>query len=332
MNYQHLFYFRTVAVLGGITAAAQRLRLTPPTLSAQIRTLEEAMGVLLFDRSARGMKLTEAGQFALRYAERIFALGAELEQGLRGERERVVRVGVESSFVAATVRPLLARLAGATDGERVVCSFGSHDELLASLRGHDLDVVLTRTPTSESTNTDIGSRLVVETEVAFFANVATAERLRPGFPESLHGASFIAPPRSSLRESLERCLARAGVQLATNIELGDMSLAAALAADGIGIVAAPLSAEVELRKRYDLAMIGIADGVRAQVYAVGSARTLEDLLPALLAENETPDASTTAPDAPSTEARNLPEGSPPEAEGAHARRARRRECRAPAST
>lgn len=312
MNYQHLLYFRTVAVLGGITAAAQRLRLTPPTLSAQIRTLEEAMGVLLFDRSARGMTLTEAGQFALRYAERIFALGAELEQGLRGERRRVVRVGVESSFVAATVRPLLARLAGATDGERVVCSFGSHDELLASLRGHDLDVVLTRTPTSESTNADIGSRLVVETEVAFFANVAMAETLRPGFPGSLQGASFIAPPRSSLRESLERYLARAGVRLATNIELGDMSLAAALAADGIGIVAAPLSAEVELRKRYDLAMIGIADGVRAQVYAVGSAQTLEAILPALLAENESPHPSTTAPGASSMEEPgDLPDGTPP---------------------
>jgi len=322
VNYQHLLYFRTVAVLGGITAAAQRLRLTPPTLSAQIRTLEEAMGVLLFDRSARGMKLTESGLFALRYAERIFALGAELEEGLRGERKRrVVRVGVESSFVAATVRPLLARLAGATDGERVVCTFGSHDELLASLRGHDLDVVLTRTPTSESTNADIGSRLVVETEVAFFANVATAETLRPGFPESLQGASFIAPPRSSLRESLERCLARAGVQLATNIELGDMSLAAALAADGIGIVAAPLSAEVELRKRYDLAMIGIADGVRAQVYAVGAAQTLEEILPALLAENEAPHASTTAP---SPETCDLPGGSPSEDEDEHDHRAHRR--------
>ncbi|MBX3207335.1 MAG: LysR family transcriptional regulator [Labilithrix sp.] len=301
MNYQHLLYFRTVAVLGGVTAAAQRLRLTPPTLSAQIRTLEEAMGVPLFDRSARGMTLTDSGRVALRYADRIFALGAELEQALRGNSTRVVRVGVESSIVAATVRPLISRLAGSNDGERVVCTFGSHEELLASLRALDLDLVLTRAPVSESTGADIGSRLVVETEVAFFADVETAEALRPGFPASLQGASFVAPPKTALRESIERWLARVGVRLATNIELGDASLAAALAADRVGIIAAPLSAEVELQKRYDLAIIGVADGVRSQIHAVGSTQTLEDLLPALLAEPDAALAARSASDRPSGE-------------------------------
>ncbi|MBX3216142.1 MAG: LysR family transcriptional regulator [Labilithrix sp.] len=288
VNYQHLLYFRTVAVLGGVTAAAQRLRLTPPTLSAQIRTLEEAMGVPLFDRSARGMTLTDSGRVALRYADRIFALGAELEQALRGDVKRVVRVGVESSIVAATVRPLLGRLAGSNDDERVVCSFGSHDELLASLRALDLDLVLTNVPVTESTGADIGSRLVVETDVAFFADEKTAAALRPGFPTSLQGASFVAPPRTALRESIERWLARVGVRLATNIELGDASIAAALAADGVGIVAAPLSAEVELRKRYDLARVGVAENVLAQIHAVGSTESLATLLPALLAEEAAP--------------------------------------------
>lgn len=303
MNYQHLLYFRTVAVLGGVTAAAQRLRLTPPTLSAQIRTLEEAMGVPLFDRSARGMTLTDSGRVALRYADRIFALGAELEQALRGDVKRVVRVGVESSIVAATVRPLLARLAGASDGERVVCLFGSHDELLASLRALALDLVLTNVPVTEATGADIGSRLVVETEVAFFADERTAGALRPGFPASLQGASFVAPPKTALRESIERWLARVGVRLATNIELGDASIAAALAADGVGIVAAPLSAEVELRKRYDLAMIGVAENVRSQIHAVGSTESLATLLPALLADearpsNERPNGARAADEPP----------------------------------
>lgn len=85
VNYQHLFYFKSVAEAGGITAAAQRLRLTPPTLSSQIRTFEEALGVTLFERTARGMNLTEAGRTALRYADRIFTLGGELERSLRGE-------------------------------------------------------------------------------------------------------------------------------------------------------------------------------------------------------------------------------------------------------
>lgn len=284
MNYQHLFYFRTVAVLGGITAAANRLRLTPPTLSAQIRTLEEAMGVALFERSARGMNLTEAGHVALRYADRIFSLGAELEQALRGDKSRVIRIGVEASIVSATVRTLLSRLAGATDEERVVCSFGSHGELVTALDALELDVVLTRAPISDTAHADLASRLVLETDVAFFADQQTAERLRPEFPRSLEGVSFVAPPRSSFRESLERWLSSVGVKLATNVELGDASLAASLAADGVGVIAAPLSAEVELQKRYDLVRVGLATGVRAQVYAVGSAKALDELLPALVAD------------------------------------------------
>ena len=85
MNYQHLYYFRNVATLGGITAAARALRLTPPTLSTQIRILEESLGVTLFERSGRGMILTDPGRVALKYADQIFTLGAELEKALKGD-------------------------------------------------------------------------------------------------------------------------------------------------------------------------------------------------------------------------------------------------------
>ena len=293
MNYQHLLYFRTVAVLGSVTAAAQKLRLTPPTLSAQIRTLEDVLGVSLFDRSARGMTLTEAGQIALRYADQIFTLGAELEQALRGAQERVVRVGVETSFVAATVRPLLAHIAGSSGKSRVVCTFGSHDELLASLRALGLDLVLTRAPIADTPTLE--SRLVIETELAFFGNAAMAGALRPAFPSSLDGASFVAPDKTALREAIERWLARLGIELAANIELGDASIAASLAADGVGIIAAPLSARTELEKRYDLEVIGVAEGVRAQIHAIGSRETLDDLLPDLLVREEEAAGSAPSP-------------------------------------
>lgn len=292
MNYQHLLYFRTVAVLGSVTAAAQRLRLTPPTLSAQIRTLEDMLGVSLFDRSARGMLLTDAGELALRYADRIFTLGAELEQALRRSHDRVVRVGVETSMVAATVRPLLARLAGTSGDGRVVCSFGSHDELIASLRSLGLDLVLTRAPIADAPGLE--SRLVIETQLAFFGRADAADALRASFPASLAGASWIAPPKTPLREAIERWLARAGVSLAANIELGDASLAAALAADGVGVVAAPLSARTELEKRYGLEVIGVAEGLYTRIHAIGAREALDDLLVDLLAEREAPDATLAA--------------------------------------
>ncbi|MFO0676499.1 MAG: LysR family transcriptional regulator [Polyangiaceae bacterium] len=286
MNYQHLFYFRTVAMSGGITRAANELRLTPPTLSAQIRTLEEAIGVALFERTARGMSLTEAGRTALRFADRIFALGAELERTLKSGGDHVVHVGVEASMVSATARPILARLAksdvGGAGAGRIVCSFRSHDELLADLRAFSLDVLLTTTPVLDVGNADIESRLVIETEVGFFADATTARKLRDGFPRALAGASFIAPSNRVLRDTLARWLGRFEVSMTTTIELGDASIAAALAADGVGIVAAPLSADVELGKRYGLELVGVAEGVLVPVYAVGLGTTLDSLLPSML--------------------------------------------------
>ena len=83
MNYQHLFYFFTVAKQGGVSAAARALDLAPSTLSAQIRLLEASMGTPLFERKGRAMILTDAGRVAYGYAENIFSLGDELRSKLK---------------------------------------------------------------------------------------------------------------------------------------------------------------------------------------------------------------------------------------------------------
>jgi len=83
MNYQHLFYFFTVAKQGGVSAAARALDLAPSTLSAQIRLLETSMGTPLFERKGRAMILTDSGRVAYGYAENIFSLGDELRSKLQ---------------------------------------------------------------------------------------------------------------------------------------------------------------------------------------------------------------------------------------------------------
>ena len=82
LNYHHLFYFRTIANEGGIARAAVKLRLGQPTLSTQLKHLEDAVGRPLFERKNRSLVLTEAGKIALDYAENIFRAGDELLQVL----------------------------------------------------------------------------------------------------------------------------------------------------------------------------------------------------------------------------------------------------------
>src|SRR6187200_644458 len=78
LNYHHLLYFWSVAKHGTVTKACEELRLAQPTISGQIRLLENTLGEKLFVRTGRRLGLTEMGHLVFKYAEDIFATGQEL--------------------------------------------------------------------------------------------------------------------------------------------------------------------------------------------------------------------------------------------------------------
>ena len=90
LNYHHLLYFWVVAREGSVTRAAAELRLGQPTISAQLRSLEESLGQKLFRRAGRNLVLTDAGREVLRYADEIFSLGRELLDTVRGRGKRAI--------------------------------------------------------------------------------------------------------------------------------------------------------------------------------------------------------------------------------------------------
>ena len=74
MDIQFFNTFLTVAKLGSMTQAAQRLNFTQPTVTGQIRTLEQEFGVRLFERVGKKLYITDAGRKLLDYAEKLMAL------------------------------------------------------------------------------------------------------------------------------------------------------------------------------------------------------------------------------------------------------------------
>jgi DNA-binding transcriptional LysR family regulator len=82
MNLRHLLVFHGIAKAGSVNAAARLLHTSQPAVSRELRTLEERLGVPLFDRLPRGMRLTEAGQVLRGYAERIFGLEEAAERAI----------------------------------------------------------------------------------------------------------------------------------------------------------------------------------------------------------------------------------------------------------
>ena len=108
MELRHLRYFVAVAEERSFTRAAQRLHIAQPPLSRQIQQLEELLGVSLFERNARPLKLTETGRFFYRHAAQLLAQTAELESMTRrvGKIERSLSVG----FVGSTLYGMLPKI------------------------------------------------------------------------------------------------------------------------------------------------------------------------------------------------------------------------------
>src|SRR5437868_8800784 len=97
MNFNHLYYFHVTAAEGSVKSAAERLGVTQPTVSEQIRMLERALGVQLFERGSTGLRLTQAGRDAYEHTTTMFLAGERLVEALGKSVEPVgitLRVGM----------------------------------------------------------------------------------------------------------------------------------------------------------------------------------------------------------------------------------------------
>ncbi|ADB30005.1 transcriptional regulator, LysR family [Kribbella flavida DSM 17836] len=132
--------FLAVHRAGSITAGAERLGLAQPTVTAQLRALEAALGRPLFERQARGVRATAAGdELARRIAEPVDALQGLVADEL-DEPAGTVHLGGPADYLCHQALPALSgRLA---DGLQLRVRFGLPDELLDGLANRTLDVVI----------------------------------------------------------------------------------------------------------------------------------------------------------------------------------------------
>src|SRR3954454_12199164 len=153
LNYNHLFYFWMVAREGGVGRAGEELMVSQPTISAQVKELEAALGHKLFDRVGRGLVLTDAGRVAFNYANDMFSLGQELINALEHQpaaRPVKLAVGVLDVIPKPVVRRLLQPALKLSQPVRLVCREDKADRLLADLAARRTDVVLSDGPIQTS--------------------------------------------------------------------------------------------------------------------------------------------------------------------------------------
>jgi LysR family transcriptional regulator, transcriptional activator of nhaA len=292
LNYHHLLYFWVTAREGSVTRASEQLYLSQPTISAQIRALEHALGEKLFAKSGRNLVLTEIGRVVFRYAEEIFSLGKELTDTLKGRSStrsasRPIRflVGIADVLPKLVAYRVLEPALRLTEQVYIICKEGKPERLLAELAVHELDIVLTDTPMNPNIKVKAYNHLLGECGVTIFAAAKIAASYKRKFPQSLNGAPFLLPTENtSLRRSLDQWFEAQGIKPVAVGEFEDSALLKVFGQTGLGLFAGPSAIEAEIRKQYGVQVIGRIDAIREHFYAISVERKLKH--PAVVAISE----------------------------------------------
>jgi LysR family transcriptional activator of nhaA len=260
LNYHHLRLFWEVARAGSLKAAASRLNLSQPTISAQIKALETSLDEQLFDRKGRGLKLTAQGRLAMECAAEIFSLGTEMVRSLHGQgsvRSLRLNIGITDSLPKLVAWRLIRPAVKAFPNLQLSCAEGHAQELLGSLAAGRLDVVLSDEAAPSSMPVKAFNHLLGESPVVFCAVPALAKKLSANFPASLKDAPVLLPAsRTAWRHELDRWFDSHRIRPHIVAEFDDAALMKTAASDGMGL--APIAASVldEAVDRYGLKPVG----------------------------------------------------------------------------
>jgi LysR family hydrogen peroxide-inducible transcriptional activator len=152
MNLRDLKYVIAVAETRHFGRAAERCFVSQPTLSGQIKKLEEELGVTLFERTNRSVEITPVGEDILAHARQMMEQADAIEQLAQAHQDPLagpLRVGAIPTLSPYLMPLILAPLKKQYPQVRLVLSEEITDTLLARLHNHEIDAVLLATPVDE---------------------------------------------------------------------------------------------------------------------------------------------------------------------------------------
>ncbi len=234
MELRHLRYFVAVAENGSITRAAQVVRIAQPSLSRQLRQLEEEIGEPLLDRAGRAARLTPAGELFLPLARDLIgrADGAlALMRDLSGSHRISVRLVAPETTVADVIAPFLASLPAAAPmvDVREALPASVHAEVLAGAA----DVGVSSVPPPR----DLASRLLVHFTIWAYVPPGHrwTERTTISISELAQEPLLVLGTAHGTRRQLDAAISDAGASYAVAAETNVPQVAQALAAAGRGV-------------------------------------------------------------------------------------------------
>ncbi|KKC48664.1 LysR family transcriptional regulator [Paenibacillus sp. D9] len=262
MDMRQLNYFATIAREGQITRAARALHMEQPPLSRQLRQMEEELGVRLFDRTGRSLRLTAAGKLLLERAERLMREFSDALQQVREQGEGirgVLSVGAVVSCISLLPEPIRQFHARYPEVTFKVHE-GDHFSLGQELDAGEIELIVTRLPFEFDADPSAY-------QIAYLPSDPFAAILPSGWPLARPGPITLAElakhpfltlkteRTTAMHEKLLQEFRRAGCEPHVLCECSSVAVILALVSEGIGATVLPRSvlssfqmAGIELRE------------------------------------------------------------------------------------
>ena len=279
LNYHHLRYFWTVARKGGVRKAAEELHVSQPSISAQLRLLEESLGQKLFRRSGRNLVLTETGQLVLNYADEIFSAGRELMNAVKqrpGKHPVRVNIGLTDAFPKLIACQILRAAFRSEAAVHMICREGEIGPLVSHLQAHRLDIVLADEPASSALKAKTFNHRLGRSGITFCAVPSLAAKLRRNFPQSLDGAPALLPTQNmGMRAALETWFDSKAIRPRLVGEFEDSALMEVCSTGGRGFTAVHTVVDRAALKHFGLRVIARVDECGTDFYAITAERRVK---------------------------------------------------------
>lgn len=237
MNINHLAIFFAVAEEGSVTRAADRLYISQPAVSKQLRELEKSLGMALFHRLSTGVRLTDAGELLHGYARSIFALETEAEQALSElrhlERGHLI-VGASTTIGAYLLPEVCAAFREQCPGVEMSLIVDNSAAIERRLTAHEINLALVEGPLpADALQTDI----LMPDEIVPIAGTehAISRHQRVTAAEFLAAGLIVREVGSGTRAIIEAELRRRELEFQPTMSLGNTEAIKRSVAAGAGV-------------------------------------------------------------------------------------------------
>ena len=244
MNFHQLYIFHAVATHSGFSRAAEFLDITQPAVSIQVQELEKSMGITLFHRRPRGLRLTEVGETVYAYAQQIFSLSDKLLETVEEMQDLKaghLTLGASTTPGEYVLPQAVGRFRQAYPGIRTELVIANTRSIVQRLLRREIDLgMVGERPEEHSGELEMVHYL--DDEIVLVAAPDHPLALAPSGPvtpqQVVDAGLIVREQGSATRDAAERHLQALGVDAKVALELGSNQAVkqAAAAGGGVGVI------------------------------------------------------------------------------------------------